>query len=162
MEYRGHLQTTACCMFLPMPPSGTAWVATSSHDSSVKIWDQNTAGNTHSWMEMFIYRKTNTKTHMGTYTDTVWVFSLFTLTLLPPSLHRPPFSLFRDVVSGWCWSTGFSVSQRLHQSAVCQLQLWPPPHPGGPGLQPSSEFRRSWWPGHKSRGTLLIAQKSLV
>uniref|UniRef100_A0A8C6TWH8 WD repeat domain 31 n=1 Tax=Neogobius melanostomus TaxID=47308 RepID=A0A8C6TWH8_9GOBI len=31
VEYRGHLQTTACC------------VATSSHDGSVKIWDQNTA-----------------------------------------------------------------------------------------------------------------------
>ncbi|KAG8011978.1 WD repeat-containing protein 31 [Nibea albiflora] len=43
VEYRGHLQTTACCMFLPGPPGGTARVATSSHDSSVKIWDQNTA-----------------------------------------------------------------------------------------------------------------------
>ncbi|XP_034026305.1 WD repeat-containing protein 31 isoform X2 [Thalassophryne amazonica] len=43
VEYRGHLQTTACCVFLPPPYDGTARIATSSHDSSVKIWDQNTA-----------------------------------------------------------------------------------------------------------------------
>ncbi|KAK5871125.1 hypothetical protein PBY51_004022 [Eleginops maclovinus] len=43
VEYRGHLQTTACCMFLPTTPGGSAQVATSSHDSSVKVWDQNTA-----------------------------------------------------------------------------------------------------------------------
>ncbi|XP_008335640.1 WD repeat-containing protein 31 isoform X2 [Cynoglossus semilaevis] len=43
VEYRGHLQTTACCVFLPTPPGGTPQVATSSHDSSIKIWDQNTA-----------------------------------------------------------------------------------------------------------------------
>ncbi|XP_033946363.1 WD repeat-containing protein 31 [Pseudochaenichthys georgianus] len=43
VEYRGHLQTTACCMFLPTPPGGSPQVATSSHDSSVKVWDQNTA-----------------------------------------------------------------------------------------------------------------------
>ncbi|KAF6729772.1 WD repeat-containing protein 31 [Oryzias melastigma] len=43
VEYRGHLQTTACCVFLPVCCGGTARVATSSHDSSVKIWDQNTA-----------------------------------------------------------------------------------------------------------------------
>ncbi|XP_056274006.1 WD repeat-containing protein 31 isoform X1 [Pseudoliparis swirei] len=43
VEYRGHLQTAACCMFLPTPPGGPVQVATSSHDGSVKIWDQNTA-----------------------------------------------------------------------------------------------------------------------
>ncbi|XP_061784147.1 WD repeat-containing protein 31 isoform X1 [Nerophis lumbriciformis] len=43
VEYRGHLQTTACCVFLPTPPGGTALIATSSHDSSVKIWDQKSA-----------------------------------------------------------------------------------------------------------------------
>ncbi|KAM3867418.1 WD repeat-containing protein 31 [Diretmus argenteus] len=44
VEYRGHLQTTACCMFLPtLPGDTTPRVATSSHDSSIKIWDQNTA-----------------------------------------------------------------------------------------------------------------------
>ncbi|XP_067087247.1 WD repeat-containing protein 31 isoform X1 [Osmerus mordax] len=43
VEYRGHLQTTACCVFLPQSPSGPPMVASSSHDSSVKIWDQNTA-----------------------------------------------------------------------------------------------------------------------
>lgn len=48
VEYRGHLQTTACCVFLPVPPGGSsaALVATSSHDSSVKVWDQNSAGMT--------------------------------------------------------------------------------------------------------------------
>lgn len=30
-------------MFLPTPPGGPVQVATSSHDGSVKIWDQNTA-----------------------------------------------------------------------------------------------------------------------
>lgn len=70
MEYRGHLQTTACCVFLPTPPGGPARVATSSHDSSLKIWDQNTAGN--SW------------THSCMYTDTDWVVSLLALT--PPAL----------------------------------------------------------------------------
>lgn len=39
-------------MFLPTAPGATAQVATSSHDSSVKIWDQNTAGNTtNSWLK---------------------------------------------------------------------------------------------------------------
>ncbi|KAL4646557.1 WD repeat-containing protein 31 [Arapaima gigas] len=43
VEYRGHFQTTACCVFLPPLPGAQAMVATSSHDCSVKIWDQNTA-----------------------------------------------------------------------------------------------------------------------
>uniref|UniRef100_A0A3B3R7W1 WD repeat domain 31 n=1 Tax=Paramormyrops kingsleyae TaxID=1676925 RepID=A0A3B3R7W1_9TELE len=43
VEYRGHLQTTACCVFLPATPGAPHMVATSSHDCSVKIWDQNTA-----------------------------------------------------------------------------------------------------------------------
>uniref|UniRef100_A0A3B3XX84 Uncharacterized protein n=2 Tax=Poecilia mexicana TaxID=48701 RepID=A0A3B3XX84_9TELE len=43
VEYRGHLQTTACCTFLPVFSGGSAQIATSSHDCSVKIWDQNTA-----------------------------------------------------------------------------------------------------------------------
>ncbi|KAK7933816.1 hypothetical protein WMY93_004712 [Mugilogobius chulae] len=43
VEYRGHLQTTACCVFLPSASEGSSLVATSSHDSSIKIWDQNTA-----------------------------------------------------------------------------------------------------------------------
>ncbi|XP_030647872.1 WD repeat-containing protein 31 [Chanos chanos] len=43
VEYRGHLQTTACCVFLPPSLRGPALVASSSYDSSVKIWDQNTA-----------------------------------------------------------------------------------------------------------------------
>uniref|UniRef100_A0A673JWD4 WD repeat-containing protein 31-like n=1 Tax=Sinocyclocheilus rhinocerous TaxID=307959 RepID=A0A673JWD4_9TELE len=42
-EYRGHLQTTACCVFVPPRPGCPALVASSSYDSSVKIWDQNTA-----------------------------------------------------------------------------------------------------------------------
>lgn len=43
VEYRGHVQTTACCVFLPTCPGDAPQVATSSHDNSVKIWDQNTA-----------------------------------------------------------------------------------------------------------------------
>ncbi|CDQ91183.1 unnamed protein product [Oncorhynchus mykiss] len=43
VEYRGHRETTACCVFLPSSPGGPALVASSSHDCSVKIWDQNTA-----------------------------------------------------------------------------------------------------------------------
>ncbi|KAL0979841.1 hypothetical protein UPYG_G00190530 [Umbra pygmaea] len=43
VEYRGHRETTACCVFLPPSPGGPALVASSSHDCSVKIWDQNTA-----------------------------------------------------------------------------------------------------------------------
>lgn len=43
VEYRGHLQTTACCVFLPSASGGSSLVATSSHDGSVKVWDQNTA-----------------------------------------------------------------------------------------------------------------------
>ncbi|XP_065106117.1 WD repeat-containing protein 31 [Paramisgurnus dabryanus] len=42
-EYRGHLQTTACCVFLPPRSGCPPLVASSSYDSSVKIWDQNTA-----------------------------------------------------------------------------------------------------------------------
>ncbi|XP_053530591.1 WD repeat-containing protein 31 [Ictalurus punctatus] len=43
VEYRGHVQSTACCVFLPTSIGSPALVASSSHDSSVKIWDQNTA-----------------------------------------------------------------------------------------------------------------------
>ncbi|TSO98504.1 WD repeat-containing protein 31 [Bagarius yarrelli] len=43
VEYRGHAQTTACCVFLPPSIGSPALVASSSHDSSIKIWDQNTA-----------------------------------------------------------------------------------------------------------------------
>ncbi|XP_054629027.1 WD repeat-containing protein 31 isoform X2 [Dunckerocampus dactyliophorus] len=43
VEYRGHLQTTACCVFLPTSPGDPALVATSSHDSSIKVWDQKSA-----------------------------------------------------------------------------------------------------------------------
>lgn len=75
-------------------------------------------------------------------------------------------SLFSDVVSGWCRSAGFSVSQWRHQSAVCQLQLWPAPHLCGPGVKPSSGLwgRLRWgcWPGYKGCGTLLTAQKNLA
>ncbi|TRY96699.1 hypothetical protein DNTS_005946 [Danionella cerebrum] len=42
-EYRGHLQSTACCIFVPSRHGCPALVASSSYDSSVKIWDQNTA-----------------------------------------------------------------------------------------------------------------------
>ncbi|KAM6965004.1 WD repeat-containing protein 31 [Aplochiton taeniatus] len=42
VEYRGHLQTTACCVFLPSA-NDTTLVASSSHDNTVKVWDQNTA-----------------------------------------------------------------------------------------------------------------------
>lgn len=47
VEYRGHQQTTACCAFLPALPDGTVRVATSSHDSTIRIWDQNSAGGAH-------------------------------------------------------------------------------------------------------------------
>uniref|UniRef100_A0A8B9HEH2 WD repeat domain 31 n=1 Tax=Astyanax mexicanus TaxID=7994 RepID=A0A8B9HEH2_ASTMX len=47
VEYRGHLQTTACCVFLPPSIGSPPLVASASFDSSIKIWDQNTAGNTH-------------------------------------------------------------------------------------------------------------------
>ncbi|XP_042691804.1 WD repeat-containing protein 31 [Centrocercus urophasianus] len=42
-EYRGHLQTTASCVFLPRGPALTPSIATSSYDSKVKIWDRDTA-----------------------------------------------------------------------------------------------------------------------
>lgn len=43
-EYRGHLQTTASCVFLPRGPALTPSIATSSHDSKVKVWDRDTGG----------------------------------------------------------------------------------------------------------------------
>ncbi|KAG7265611.1 hypothetical protein CRUP_015733, partial [Coryphaenoides rupestris] len=43
VEYRGHVETTACCVFLPTAHPGVSRVATSSHDGSLRIWDQNTA-----------------------------------------------------------------------------------------------------------------------
>ncbi|XP_076854952.1 WD repeat-containing protein 31 [Brachyhypopomus gauderio] len=43
VEYRGHLQTTACCVFLPPTLGSPSLVASVSYDSSVKIWNQNTA-----------------------------------------------------------------------------------------------------------------------
>ncbi|KAI4873794.1 hypothetical protein NFI96_017979, partial [Prochilodus magdalenae] len=43
VEYRGHIQTTACCVFLPPSIGSPALVASASFDSSIKIWDQNSA-----------------------------------------------------------------------------------------------------------------------
>ncbi|XP_070581975.1 WD repeat-containing protein 31-like [Ptychodera flava] len=42
-EYKGHNQTTGCCLFLPSIPYQPApLIATSSHDSTVKIWNRDT------------------------------------------------------------------------------------------------------------------------
>ncbi|NXC44468.1 WDR31 protein, partial [Penelope pileata] len=41
-EYRGHLQTAASCIFLPRGPALGPCIATSSYDSKVKVWDQDT------------------------------------------------------------------------------------------------------------------------
>ncbi|NXP42960.1 WDR31 protein, partial [Leiothrix lutea] len=43
-EYKGHFQTTTSCVFLPRGPTLAPRIATSSSDSTVKVWDQNTAG----------------------------------------------------------------------------------------------------------------------
>uniref|UniRef100_A0A8D2QFC7 WD repeat domain 31 n=1 Tax=Zonotrichia albicollis TaxID=44394 RepID=A0A8D2QFC7_ZONAL len=43
-EYRGHFQTTTSCVFLPRGPTLAPSIATSSSDSTVKLWDQGTAG----------------------------------------------------------------------------------------------------------------------
>ncbi|XP_062447015.1 WD repeat-containing protein 31 [Rhea pennata] len=40
-EYRGHLQTTASCVFLPWGLTPAPIVATSSYDCKVKLWDQD-------------------------------------------------------------------------------------------------------------------------
>ncbi|XP_005994527.1 WD repeat-containing protein 31 [Latimeria chalumnae] len=42
-EYKGHLQTTAACIFLPNSMASTPLVATSSHDCTVKIWNRDNA-----------------------------------------------------------------------------------------------------------------------
>lgn len=42
LEYKGHLQTTAACVFLPNGMGGPSLVATSSHDCMVKLWNQDT------------------------------------------------------------------------------------------------------------------------
>ncbi|XP_068512832.1 WD repeat-containing protein 31 isoform X1 [Anas acuta] len=42
-EYKGHFQTTASCVFLPRGPALAPRIATSSYDSKVKVWDQDTA-----------------------------------------------------------------------------------------------------------------------
>uniref|UniRef100_A0A8B9M141 WD repeat domain 31 n=1 Tax=Accipiter nisus TaxID=211598 RepID=A0A8B9M141_9AVES len=41
-EYKGHFQTTTSCVFLPQDPALTPRIATSSYDSTVKVWDQET------------------------------------------------------------------------------------------------------------------------
>ncbi|XP_035420578.1 WD repeat-containing protein 31 [Cygnus atratus] len=43
-EYKGHFQTTASCVFFPRGPALAPSIATSSYDSKVKVWDQDTAG----------------------------------------------------------------------------------------------------------------------
>uniref|UniRef100_A0A8C9N938 WD repeat domain 31 n=1 Tax=Serinus canaria TaxID=9135 RepID=A0A8C9N938_SERCA len=43
-EYKGHFQTTTSCVFLPWGPTLAPSIATSSSDSTVKVWDQGTAG----------------------------------------------------------------------------------------------------------------------
>ncbi|XP_075690929.1 WD repeat-containing protein 31 isoform X1 [Rhinoderma darwinii] len=42
-EYKGHLQSTASCVFLPKGMSDTPLVATTSHDCTVKVWERDTA-----------------------------------------------------------------------------------------------------------------------
>uniref|UniRef100_A0A8C3C4E0 WD repeat domain 31 n=1 Tax=Cairina moschata TaxID=8855 RepID=A0A8C3C4E0_CAIMO len=42
-EYKGHFQTTTSCVFLPRGPALAPSIATSSYDSKVKVWDQDTA-----------------------------------------------------------------------------------------------------------------------
>ncbi|XP_030142192.4 WD repeat-containing protein 31 isoform X6 [Taeniopygia guttata] len=42
-EYKGHFQTTTACVFLPRGPALAPSIATSSSDSTVKVWDQDTA-----------------------------------------------------------------------------------------------------------------------
>ncbi|XP_019365932.1 PREDICTED: WD repeat-containing protein 31 isoform X1 [Gavialis gangeticus] len=41
-EYKGHFQTIASCIFLPKGLGLTPVVATSSHDTMVKVWNQDT------------------------------------------------------------------------------------------------------------------------
>ncbi|KFR15843.1 WD repeat-containing protein 31, partial [Opisthocomus hoazin] len=41
-EYRGHFQTTTSCVFLPRGPALAPSIATSSYDSTVKLWDRDT------------------------------------------------------------------------------------------------------------------------
>ncbi|KAM6047565.1 WD repeat-containing protein 31 isoform 1-T1 [Chlamydotis macqueenii] len=41
-EYRGHFQTTTSCVFLPRGPAHAPSIATSSYDSTVKVWDRDT------------------------------------------------------------------------------------------------------------------------
>ncbi|NXU50473.1 WDR31 protein, partial [Turnix velox] len=43
-EYRGHFQTTTSCVFLPRDPVLLHSIATVSYDSTVKVWEQDTAG----------------------------------------------------------------------------------------------------------------------
>ncbi|XP_074871524.1 WD repeat-containing protein 31 [Carettochelys insculpta] len=40
-EYKGHFQTIASCVFLPAGLAQTPSIATSSHDSMVKVWNQD-------------------------------------------------------------------------------------------------------------------------
>ncbi|XP_058861174.1 WD repeat-containing protein 31 [Acipenser ruthenus] len=42
-EYRGHQQSTACCLFLPSTLTASPLIGTSSHDCCVKIWNRDTA-----------------------------------------------------------------------------------------------------------------------
>ncbi|XP_038189790.1 WD repeat-containing protein 31 isoform X3 [Arvicola amphibius] len=41
-EYKGHFQTVASCVFLPKSMALMPMIATSAHDSTVKIWNQDT------------------------------------------------------------------------------------------------------------------------
>lgn len=43
-EYKGHFQTVASCVFLPKSTASMPVIATSAHDSKVKIWNQDTGG----------------------------------------------------------------------------------------------------------------------
>ncbi|NXX84052.1 WDR31 protein, partial [Urocolius indicus] len=43
-EYKGHSHTTTSCVFLPWGPSLPPTIATASWDSTVKLWDRDTAG----------------------------------------------------------------------------------------------------------------------
>jgi len=130
------METTACCVFLPTAHPGVSRVATSSHDGSLRIWDQNTAGK---W----------------TYTHGHSCNSSLPLTRSLWCLCGCSCSLFGDSDSGRCGPPGVPGPQRPQQSPVRQLQRRTPRHSGGRGSGFWFWFHRLGI-GHKSSGALLV------
>ncbi|XP_075435330.1 WD repeat-containing protein 31 isoform X2 [Ascaphus truei] len=105
-EYKGHLQTTASCIFLPKSMCATPLVATSSHDCTVKVWQQDTGvANT----ERFL-RRVPTRTSPGkhVFSQPLPAYDIWKC-IKPPNTKKADFYVVASCMILWSSTEGFKI-----------------------------------------------------